>query len=556
MLTHLQIRDFVIVEQLELEFSGGMSAITGETGAGKSIMVDALGLLLGDRADNSIIRLGAERAEISASFDISRLEPVRQWLQENDLDVDGDCHLRRLIGHNGRSRAYINGVSQPLQALKTLGELLVDIHSQHEHQSLLKRDLQRLLLDNYAQNQSITAELAEHFRTWTRLQQRLNQLNRDDSERDARLGILKYQVHELETLALGAGELEELGIEHKRLANSGRLLDGCQRTLNQLYEDEDQSVHHVITGLVSELQSLTALDQTFASPLELLNSALIQITEASDELRAYLQDIDLDPTRLDWIEQRLADIHELARKHRIEPEALLQRFSELQTELEALDNIDSDREALSAQIETTAKAYRQTAANLTARRAAAARELSDKVSAAMQELGMPGGSFAVTLEKLEKPSVNGLETIEFLVSANPGQPPRPLNKVASGGELSRISLAIQVIAADSTQITTLIFDEVDTGIGGGVAEIVGQQLRRLGHSRQVLCVTHLPQVAAQAHQQFRVLKQTVADATQTQVLILDEEQRTEEIARMLGGLKLTKRTLEHAQEMISHAQQN
>jgi DNA repair protein RecN (Recombination protein N) len=560
MLTHLQIRDFVIVDHLELEFAAGMSAITGETGAGKSIMVDALGLLLGDRADSTIIRPGAERAEISASFDISRLPAVHDWLAENDLaaedDRDNDCHLRRLIAANGRSRAYINGVSQPLQMLKAVGELMVDIYSQHEHQSLLKRDLQRQLLDNYAGHQHLVGELAEHFRGWSRLRQRLDQLNRDDSERDARLDLLKFQVQELEALALGENELDELEIEHKRLANAGRLLDGCRNTLERLYEAEDGSIHSELNGLIAELESLQRLDEAFNMPLELLNSALIQLEEASNGLRAYLQDIDLDPARLDWIEQRLSDIHELARKHRVEADALAARLLELTTERDALDNIDNDRAALARQIEVEAGHYRRCAETVTAQRRAAATELSRKVSAAMQELGMPGGRFEVVLENLQTPASYGQEAVEFRVSANPGQPPRPLSKVASGGELSRISLAIQVIAADSTPISTLIFDEVDSGIGGAVAEIVGQQLRRLSSSRQILCVTHLAQVAAQAHQQLKVQKQAAADTTQTEVLTLDERQRTEEIARMLGGLKLTKRTLAHAREMISHARQN
>lgn len=556
MLTHLQIRDFVIVDHLELEFSAGMIAITGETGAGKSIMVDALGLLLGDRAESSIIKQGAERAEISASFDISHLTNVQNWLTENDLSMDGDCHLRRLISNNGRSRAYINGALQPLQSLKTLGELLVDIHSQHEHQSLLKRELQRQLLDNYAGNHSLVANVSENYRTWSKLQQRLDELNRDDKERDARLDLLKFQIQELETLALADNELAELENEHKRLANAGRLLDGCQRALSQLYEDEDRSLHGVISELLNELESLHALHDAFTAPLELLGSAQIQIEEASNELRSYLQDIDLDPTRLDWVEQRLAEVHQLARKHRIEPEVLPAHLAALQTELDAIDNIEFDRESLAAQIESSSKAYYHDAETLTAKRRDAATELSQKVSEAMQELGMPGGSFQVKLEPLSKEGAYGLENIEFLVSANPGQEPRPLHKVASGGELSRISLAIQVIAADSTETNTLIFDEVDSGIGGGVAEIVGQQLRRLSHSHQILCVTHLAQVAAQAHYQLKVQKQSAENSTQTQVVTLDNEQRTEEIARMLGGLKLTKKTLAHAREMIQDAQKN
>ena len=561
MLCHLQIRNFAIVDQLELELSAGMSAITGETGAGKSIMVDALGLLLGDRGDSSVVRHGAERAEIAASFDISALSNVQNWLEERDLSASEECHIRRLINQNGRSRVYINGVSQPLQSLKTLGELLVDIHSQHEHQSLLKRELQRQLLDDYAAHQQaghhhLLLQVSEAFHRWSELRQQLAELDQIDSERDARLALLKFQADELEALALSPDELPTLEDEHKKLANAGRLLDISQQALVQLYEHEEHSVHSQISRQLNELTSVAALDAGLSSSIELINNALIQTQEAGDTLRRYLQSIDLDPQRLSWVEQRLADIHQLARKHRLEPQHLNERLAQIRTEIEGLADSEQRRAHLEKDIATASDSYHEQAETLSQHRKTAAALLSQQISAAMQELGMAGGQFEARLNPLEHAAAYGLETIEFWVSANPGQPLKLLNRVASGGELSRISLAIQVSAADSTRIPTLIFDEVDSGIGGGVAEVVGRQLRALGSQRQVLCVTHLPQVAAQAHQQFRVQKQTAKNHTRTHVIALDQHERTAEVARMLGGMKLTKRTLEHARELIDQAQQS
>lgn len=554
MLIHLQIRDFVIVAGLDLDLAPGMSAVTGETGAGKSIMVDALGLLLGDRADAGVVRQGAEQAEISALFDLAQLPAAQDWLAERELGADGECHLRRIINRQGRSRAYINGAVQPLQALKELGERLVDIHGQHEHQSLLKREAQRRLLDDWAGNQSLAAEVEQRFRDWERRRQGLEALRQAGDERNARLDLLRYQVRELEALALGDHELAELAEEHPRLANAGRLLEVSQQALGWLYEDEPLSAHRLLSQSAQHLAELAPLDGRLGPMVELLNTALIQVREASDELRHYGDGIDLDPQRLAWVEQRLADIDTLARKHRLPPEQLPALLGRLQAELNELDNSEFRQEELARQVEQALMAYRQIADRLSARRAAAAAELGSRVSAAMGGLGMPGGRFEVALEAQPRPSARGLETVEFLVSANPGQPLAPLSKVASGGELSRISLAIQVIAAHGADIPTLIFDEVDTGIGGGVAEVVGRQLRALGESRQVLCVTHLPQVAAQAHHHLQVSKHSDGQATRAQVTVLDDSARVEEIARMLGGVELTDKTRLHAQEMIERAQ--
>lgn len=554
MLTHLQIRDFAIIEHLELDLAPGMTAMTGETGAGKSIMIDAIGLLLGDRADSATVRFGAERAEISAVFDLHQVTAARAWLAERDLDLERDCHLRRIITREGRSRAYINGTPQPLQSLKDLGDLLVDIHGQHQHQSLLKREGQRQLLDDHADNQALLTELAGYFQTWNRLRQRLERLQQTGAERDARLDLLRYQVRELEALNLRAGELAELEAEHLRLANAGRLLEVSQRALSWLYEHEELSAHSLLSQSINALQALDTLDARLTPVSDLLNAALIQVKEASDELRHYLQRVDLDPERLHWVEQRLAAIHALSRKHRLPATELPALLGRLKAELDEMDNSGLHHQHLEQELAQSLHAYGQCAKLLSARRAAAAADLSTRVSAAMQTLGMPGGRFTITLEPYAKPSLNGLEAVEFLVSANPGQPLRPLTKVASGGELSRISLAIQVIAAHSARIPTLIFDEVDTGIGGGIAEVVGKQLRTLGKTRQVLCVTHLPQVAAQAHQHLQISKQVDEHTTRTTVTALGTAKKIEEIARMLGGLELTNNTLAHAQEMIERAQ--
>lgn len=553
MLTQLRIRDFAIVEDLELELAPGMTAVTGETGAGKSILVDAIGLLLGDRADSSTIRHGAERTDISAAFDLDSLPAARAWLADRDLDREQDCQLRRVVASNGRSRNYINGVPQPAQALRELGELLVDIHGQHEHQSLARRDAQRQLLDDYAGNQALIAELEQDYRAWSQLRQELRDLRQASSERDARLDILRYHLRELAALNLADGEIARLEFEQRRLAHSSQLLDTGQRLLVWLTEGDEDAVADRLNQSLRELDGLIRLDARLAPMSELLNAALIQVQEASSELRDYVQDLDLDPEHLAQVEQRLAAAHQLARKHRVAAEELPALRARFEAELDQLEHSETRLEALQQAVHDALAAYRRHADELTERRTVAARELGERVSKALAGLGMPGGRFSILLERLDKPAPTGLETVEFQVSANPGQPLRPLAKVASGGELSRISLAIQVITAHAARIPTLIFDEVDSGIGGGVAEVVGRQLRALGGNRQVLCVTHLPQVAAQAHQQLKVEKQTDGATTHTQVASLNAEERVTEIARMLGGLELTANTLAHAREMVENA---
>lgn len=553
MLVQLRIRDFAIVEDLELELATGMTAVTGETGAGKSILVDAIGLLLGDRADSSTVRQGAERADISAVFDLELLPTARSWLAERDLDTERECHLRRVVAGNGRSRNYINGVPQPAQALRDLGELLVDIHGQHEHQSLLRRDSQRQLLDNHAGHLALVTELARDFQTWSRKRQELQGLRQASTERDARTDTLSYHLRELAALNLAEGEVAELEADQRRLANASQLLETGQRLLAGLTDSDGDSLTDRLNHSLHDLESLKRLDPQLGAISELLNAASIQIQEAAGELRGYVQDLDLDPAHLARVEQRLTAAHQLARKHRVTAEELPALRARFEAELDTLQHSETRLETLEQAEKDALASYRDRAKDLSERRLAAARDLDERISQALAGLGMPGGRFATVLTALDKPTVTGAESVEFQVSANPGQPLRPLAKVASGGELSRISLAIQVIAAHAAQIPTLIFDEVDTGIGGGVAEVVGRQLRSLGQERQVLCVTHLPQVAAQAHHQLKVEKQTDGASTHIEVRKLATEERVTEIARMLGGLELTANTLAHAQEMVEKA---
>jgi DNA repair protein RecN (Recombination protein N) len=472
-------------------------------------------------------------------------------LLEHDLNSAGnECHLRRVINRGGRSRAYIGGTPQPLQLIKELGELLIDIHGQHEHQSLLRREAQRQLLDDHAANQSLLNELADHYSRWSDCGRQLAALRQAAAQREARLDLLRFQVQELRALNYVAGELAELEAEHRRLAHAGRLQAFSQRALERLYEDDSASVQSLLSQTLQELGALLALDERLTASSELLNAALIQVQEASDELRRYGQTLELDPEQLATVEQRLADIHRLARKYRAAADELPPLLAGLADELDRLEHSEVHEAQLEQEQAQALQAYNQQAAALSARRGAAAEALAERVSTAMHTLGMPGGRFAVTLERLERPTAGGLETVEFLVSANPGQPLKPLSRVASGGELSRISLALQVIAARNARIPTLIFDEVDSGIGGAVAEMVGRQLRALGEHRQVLCVTHLPQVAAQAHRQFKVDKQTDGRSTRTAIGLLNASQRIEEIARMLGGLQVTDQTRAHARELV------
>lgn len=555
MLTHLYIRDFAIIDHVELELAGGMTALTGETGAGKSILVDALGLVLGDRADSNVIRHGCERAEVSATFDIAGLPAFKAWLNEQGIDAEEECLIRRIITREGRSRGFINNHPVPMQTLQQAGSWLVDIHGQHEHQSLLRREVQRDLLDDYAGHGPLRSELAECYYQWQSLNEKWQGLHRAAAERESRLDVLRYQVQELGALNPSADEAAILEQEHSRLHHANRLLETSQRALNTLYEDEGSLVAQ-LGHITQDLDQLHRYDSRLATPLQLLNDAAIQLDEAASELRNYVNDVDLDPQRLNEVENRMNALHDAARKHRVAVEELGALHARLKEELATLENCDVQLETLQKEIKAAAQRYQDLAKKLSAGRNKAAKTLATQVSHHIQELGMPGGRFSIALEARDAAhfSPHGMEQVEFQVSANPGQPLRPLTKVASGGELSRISLAIQVITSRSVRVPALVFDEVDVGIGGGIAEMVGKQLRTLGGSHQVLCVTHLPQVAALAHHHLQVAKQTRGGQTFTVITPLTETARCEEIARMLGGMEITSQTRAHAKEMVTRAQ--
>ena len=555
MLVHLSVHNYAIVEHLDLELQRGMSVITGETGAGKSIMLDALGLALGDRADSGVVRPGADKADILASFDLEDIAEARAWLAERDLDNGGPCILRRVITSEGRSRGYINGAPCPLGDLKALGELLIDIHSQHEHQSLLKPDTHRRLLDEYAGSQELARQVQLAAQRWRQTRQELQRLSSSGDEQRARHQLLSYQLEELENLALGDNELEQLEQEHKALSNAEQLLGACRQVLDLCSESDAGNVLSALTASLNRLGGFS--DQpALGEATNLLASAQIQVEEAIGELNRFIDHFDADPQRQQLLEERLDAIYGLARKHRVQPFELAELQQRLLQELEGLNADDEAVERLGEELAAYERHYREKADELSALRQQAAGRLAEAVQAEMQTLGMPGGRFSIELQAgtSDEPQPQGLEQVEFLVSANPGQPLKSLAKVASGGELSRISLAIQVITAQTSRVPTLVFDEVDVGIGGPTAEVVGQLLRRLGERGQVLTVTHLPQVAAQGHQHLFVHKARGQDSTQTAVACLTPEGRVEEIARMLGGVDLTEESLAHARKMVTKAQ--
>jgi len=556
MLNHIRIRNFAIIDHLDLDFISGMTSLTGETGAGKSILLGALGLLLGDRADSDSVRVGSSKAEISAEFDLGQLPHVKQWLIEKELDSETDCLLRRRLSGDGRSRAFINGSPVPLQDMRELGEMLVDIHGQHEHQSLMKPAMQRQLLDDYADHKQQLEELKSIYNQWQTTKTEYEQLKNASDDRNDRIDLLRYQVQELDNLALEENEYKHISDEHQRLANADRLMAVSQTALQVLYESEQASIHSQLSQQASQIESISETDNQLSPINNLLNDAIIQVEEASSALRDYLDQLESDPQRLAEIESRFSLIHDMARKHRVEPEQLIDIHQQLAKELDNLDHADENLSLLESRCEQLDKDYLDKARTLSESRHQTASKLNESITEAMQTLGMSGGKFEITISSNENQSFSaqGIDNIEYRVSANPGQPPKALAKVASGGELARISLAIQMITAQQGRIPTLIFDEVDSGVGGGIAEIVGRHLRQLGESRQVFCVTHLPQVASQAHQHMQVSKQTHANETMTQIIPLGEPQRIDEISRMLGGIEITEQTRAHAEEMLKKAQ--
>ncbi len=552
MLTHLSISHFAIVDQLDLEIPRGMSVITGETGAGKSIMLDALSLTLGSRAGTDCVRTGCGRADIRATFDITALPDALHWLQARDLDDEKDCILRRVITKDGRSRGYINGTPSPLSDLRQLGEFLIDIHAQHEHQSLLRPATHLRLLDEYTDSQKLSLQVKELWQKWRQHHEKIETLRTRSQDQDARLQLLQYQTDELGHLSVSEGEVESLELEQKQLANAEASLHTCQQVVHLCLESDTGNILHSLTLCQQLIADLGLEVPELQETMNLLATAQIQVEEATGELNRFVDNFEADPARLAEVSERLSAVYTLARKHHVSPEELHLLHASLQQELESMQCSDEMLEQLESELDTLKEKYLKLAAKLSDKRRKGATRLNRAVSQHIHGLGMPAGQFFADItETAGEPQAQGMEDIRFLVSTNPGMPPRPLDKVASGGELSRISLAIQVITAKTSGISTLVFDEVDVGIGGGTAEIVGRLLRELGEQGQVLCVTHQPQVAAQGHTHLHVSKKLRKDSTRTQINSLAGEDRTREVARMLGGLEMTEQTLAHAREMIS-----
>ncbi len=551
MLKHLALKDFAVVRAAELEFGPGMTVISGETGAGKSLLVDALGFLCGLRADSGVVRHGAERAELSAEFSLDDAPPALAWLRENELDDEG-CQLRRVIRADGGSRAWINGRSVTLQQLAELAGLLVEIHGQHEHQALLSRGSQLELLDAYARSDAERAAVREAATRWSALLRERDSLTGQGDVSD-RINYLEHQLAELEREELSPEAIAALSASHRRQANASGLIDACNSAFARLAGEESPSVSRQLQQTRGELARMAEHEPRLREVDALLENANIQLDEALVVLDRVRDDLDADPAQFMELERRLGRLHDLARKHRVAPEQLLARREAVAGELDGLRSAGDRMLALAAEIQAASVTWQDAAERLGKRRRKAAAELSRATTALIAELGMGGGRFEIAIEPIEtlRPDPMGGERVEFLVSANAGQPPRALRKVASGGELSRVSLAIEVAALGLDAVPTMVFDEVDSGIGGAVSAIVGQKLRALGKSRQVLCVTHLPQVAAQGHAHYRVSKAPVEGMTQSAVESLSARQREEELARMLGGVDVSREARAAAKRLLS-----
>ena len=553
MLAHLSISDFAIVERLDLDLHAGMTVLTGETGAGKSILIDALGLTLGERASTKVVRSDAERAEVVAVFELRPGCDAARYLAEQDLaSADGECILRRIIGSDGRSRAHVNDRPVPLQTLRELGDFLVDIHGQHEHQSLLKGAAQRRILDEYAGHDEALEGLAALHDHWQTTRAAIENLSGGPEQHAQRLDFLRYQVKELDSLDIQSGELESLDEEHRRLSHASELLAICGHSVDDIDGDGEMSLTARLGSVLAALEEMAAMDRGVENIRTLLDGAGIQLSEAATELRHYRDRIDIDPGRLQVMNERLTAVHDTARKHQVESRELPALHQRLREEITALEGSSARLTELQSALENLLCAYAEAARELHESRVGAAEKLSTAISANIRALGMPKGQLHIDVEANFEapPSRTGADTVAFHVAINPGQPLLPLAKVASGGELSRISLAIQVIATQTSGVPTLIFDEVDAGVGGRVAEIVGRELRCLANNRQVLCVTHLPQVASLAQHHVQVQKRSQRRQTHTDLRALSGEGRVEEIARMLGGVTITDQALAHAREML------
>jgi DNA repair protein RecN (Recombination protein N) len=554
MLTHLQIRDFAIIDLIDLEVRAGLTVLTGETGAGKSIVVDALALLAGGKGGAEVVRSGAERAELSATFDISDSSPaLREILGDQSVEAGDELTVRRVIASDGRSRGYLNGVSVPLQLLRDVGTLIVDIHGQHEFQSLTRASAQRELLDDFGDSIELAASVREAHKVWIALVNRTVELEGKARDRDSRVELLRFQVGELRALDLKDGEFALLSEERTRHSNRGRLAEAAQAAVGLLYDSDEGNAHATASRALAGIKTLSSVDQRLAKVIPMVDEATIQIREAARELSRYLETLDIDPARQEEVERRLAAVEELSRKHRLPANELAGRTTVLEKELAELDSADEQLNTLRKSQAESLEAYRKLATQLSATRQTSARALSKDITARMQTLGMAGGRFLIDVNQANgEPAAHGFDVVEFRVTANPGQPLRPLAKVASGGELSRLSLAVQVACA-AEDARCMVFDEVDSGVGGAVAEIVGRELKALGFSGQAICVTHLPQVASQGHHHLRVAKLTDGKTTRTTISELTMDERVEELARMMGGKEVTGKAREHAREMLHMA---
>ncbi|NOG61203.1 MAG: DNA repair protein RecN [Proteobacteria bacterium] len=554
MLRQLVINDLAVIDSLNIDFNSGMTVLTGETGAGKSILLDALGLILGNRADINLIRGGSDKTDITAIFSIDNNSNVIEIIREMDLaldvETDEELFIRRTISKDGRSRAYVNNTPVPVQTLREIGEYLIDIHGQHAHQSLSRSTTQRELLDQFGQYDSLLGDVTNVYQEWKQVNEQLNNFKTEGEDFEARLTLLRYQIEELEELDIGESEYEKLSENHKRQAHSQRLLDSCKKILFDISESEsaieDRLSHHQ-----KEISELCTFDNSLENMSNLLDNATIQIEETSHELKSYVDRFDMDDEQLASIEARLDKLHELARKHKIKPEALPEHLSLLTKQLNQLEGGQERHDLLQKKKIELTDQYFKLAKTLTKKRYEATLKISDAVTEKMHELAI-GGKFNINLEKIEDdtPHQYGMDKISFLVSTNPGQPLRPITKVASGGELSRLSLAIQIIGAKDNGVPTMIFDEVDAGISGGVAEIVGKLLHRLAEHRQILCVTHLAQVASCGNHHLKVNKTTNKNETFTQVITLDKQQRIDEVARLLAGMEVTDESRANATQML------
>lgn len=553
MIKQLNIRDLAIIDEIELQFNQGLTVLTGETGAGKSILIDALGLILGDRAESNIIKDGCDKTEITAIFDIRANQPVMDLLDDQAIDWEEDELLvRRVIARDGRSRAFVNNSPATAQLLRSIGEKLIDIHGQHTHQSLTIPENQKQLLDHYGNYPKQLDAVKTAYGQWHDATTKLQSLLDNNTDQDAAMSLLRYQVDELNSTNPEHGEYELLDEEHRRLANSNRLLETSRNALH-IFRDDENTVFSQLSGITNDFRELQQYDESLANLIRILDEASIQISEASDELRLYIDNLQVDPERLVQVENRLSAMHSMARKHGIQPRELAVHLTNLEEQLHEMEN---SQQIISELLELQNHAliqYKLATKELYQHRKNVAKKMSAEVTAKLGELGMPNGIFLIAVENLnnQTPKSSGNDKIEFLVTTNPGQKPQPLRKIASGGELSRISLAIQVIGSKDKGIPSLIFDEVDAGIGGGIAEIVGKLLHKLAHKRQVFCVTHLPQVASQGDHHLQVNKTSTKTSTETMVKELNSNERIEEIARMLGGVKITKQSREHAKEMLT-----